>query len=295
MNTTAFDLTRYLPIPGWRNILGIVLSWLAIGCAISLSEWHFYFYPLSALVIANRQFALTLLGHEALHKTLLRSAFWNDFAGRYFCHFPLFMSFARYRRKHMLHHGLVGTSADPDLGLYDFYPDEKIAARILRNFLTLKLFYQFFEYYSDIPGFIAGRLPRSDGSAFSQNDFGRYMVFQIASIGTLVFCGLGKGLLLYWILPLLVALPYIFVVGGIQHGPLRKNDESKQRSRTVTGPKWIMEMCLPVDINFHGEHHLFPAVPHAHLRRLSRDLEGRGEQLWRESYFTALKRLSHDR
>lgn len=50
-------------------------------------------------------------------------------------------------------------------------------------------------------------------------------------------------------------------------------------------------MLLPLDINFHAEHHYNSNVPHYWLKKYSEDLEEDGERIWSESYTRAVNNL----
>src|SRR5262245_45156276 len=98
---------RY-PILFWRSIVDIASSWSVVALAVALAVYHSWcWYPVSALIIANRILALSLLCHEGLHGNIHRWRALNDFVGRYFCAIPTFISFSKYRRLHFVHHGMV--------------------------------------------------------------------------------------------------------------------------------------------------------------------------------------------
>ncbi len=289
------ELAPFERIDASRSMASLFLSWAVVAVAVwgaSRSSW--WLYPFFALVIANRQLALTLIGHEGLHGNLFRSRFWNDFAGRYLCLFPVFVSFSRYKAKHIIHNFNIGTPLDTDLGLYSLYPMEagKFSRLLLLRTLTGRVLWDFLNYYVEVPALIRGNLGiRKGRTVFTDNDLLPYLAFHAAVALALWQLSLLPAYLLYWILTLLLSLPYNFFIGGLQHGPLRREAPISLRNRTVTGPKWLMEILLPVDINFHAEHHLFPSVPHTQLRRLSAHLDERGAGLWRESYAQALRTL----
>lgn len=289
------ELRPFEKLSSWRSVLSILLSWAVVAAAIWLAKVSVYLYPLSLLLIANRQLALTLIGHEGLHGTLFRNRWLNDLVGRYFCHFPVFISFSRYRAKHLVHHGNVGTPADTDLGLYSVYPVAPgvFFSMILLRTLRGRVFWDFLNYYVEIPAFFRGEVNPFIGrlSVFRSSDLPQYLLFHGLLLWFLCAQGVLAEYLLLWVIPLVVSLPYNFFIGGLQHGPMPRGVEVDQRARTVTGPKWLMEILLPVDINFHAEHHLYPTVPHFRLRELSRFLEERKVPLWRESYCAAVAHL----
>lgn len=285
------------PILPWRAYYDIVVSWLTIGCAwylvLSVSWW---LYPLCCLIIANRILALSLICHEGLHRSLHTNNWLNDFLGRYLCAFPTFISFSKYRRLHLLHHSAVGSERwDPDRHLYDFYPQTKSA--FLKNLLfrvfTLRTAYDFILYYTEYPEAIR-RKRMADGSLFvtgPRSDFLSFLFFQLAIVLIISAFGLWKEYGLLYLLPLmLITQPYVMLMGGLQHGPLRVGTHD-DTSRTISGTKLYMWFLLPLDINFHAEHHLDPSVPHYWLKQKARDLKAAGRTLWTESYRSSLHSL----
>lgn len=273
-----------------RSLVSITLSWTVIAVAISgaaSSPW--WLFPVFAFVIANRQLALSLLAHEGLHSSLSESRPVNDFLGRFLCAFPVYVCFDTYRKKHLLHHRLLGSPADPDRGLYFSYPENawRFFSRMTLSLLTGRLLWLFFDYYTPLPQLLRSRKLNIFWKEL-RTEFGVYLLFHGLLISALVQFGWGRFYLLYWVAPLLLSLPYIWLIGGLQHGPLPDADPAR-KARTITGAKWLMEILLPVDIHFHAEHHLAPQVPHQHLRSLHQHL--RGQDLWRETYPEALGAL----
>ncbi|MBN8540705.1 MAG: fatty acid desaturase [Deltaproteobacteria bacterium] len=127
---------RY-PVLSWRCVYDITFAWFAIAACwflvLSISWW---LYPLACPIIANRLLALSLIGHEGLHRTVYGNSWANDWLARYFCAFPTLISFSKYRRLHLLHHSSAGCDhCDPDRHLYDFYP--RPALRFSLNFTSV--------------------------------------------------------------------------------------------------------------------------------------------------------------
>lgn len=248
---SELDLTPYRRIVAWRSFLGPVASWAIIAAMVSLCvEISWGFYPLSALVIANRQLALILYGHEGIHHSLLAHRGWNDRAARFLLFFPHFISLSRYRMKHLLHHRFLGTRLDPDLGLYSSYPyGGRRIAQVLARFFSGGMVADFMDYYTEIPVVLkGGRRSLDENSVFGKSDLVSYLLFQVAWIGFFVFMGWGLPFLLLWVLPLVFALPYHYFIGGLQHGTLLEKSETELKSRNVVGAKWLMEILLPADI-----------------------------------------------
>jgi fatty acid desaturase len=253
-----------------RGVEGIAISWLVVAATILLVERvNTLFYLPAIFVLANRFLALNLYAHEGVHGNISDSSRVNDFLGRYFCAFPTFTSFSRYKTKHLMHHRFLGSIADPDLSLYKDYPETRSSflVKTLQQTLSGKMIYEFFKYYSDIPDLLRGR-------AVGRSDLLEFVLFHAAVLAGFAWAGVLTLYFWYWIVPLLVCVPYFRFIGALQHAPLKPADGAHFDSRSVIGPKWMMAMLLPVNINYHAAHHLAPGVPHYRLRELSDELSG---------------------
>ncbi|MDZ4084005.1 MAG: fatty acid desaturase [Bdellovibrionales bacterium] len=286
---------RY-PIQPWRPFYEIAVSWTVIAVSmwlvLGVSYW---FYPLSFILIANRILALSLLCHEGLHRTLHPNGKWNDFLGRYLCAFPTSISFSKYRRLHQLHHSTVGSDRwDPDRHLYRDFPVGafRFLTNLMARVLTLRTAYDFIMYYMEFPeAFSKKRV--SDGHLFilsDRSDFIPFLVFHTTSLSLITYFGVWPEFLLLYLAPLmLLTQPYVILIGGIQHGPMRIAADDV--SRNVIGSRLYMWLLLPIDINFHAAHHLDAHVPHYWLKKKSDDLAKEGHALWTESYLQTMRSL----
>jgi fatty acid desaturase len=84
----------------------LLINWLVIISSIVLTIRFHYIYPITFLIIANRQFANYLVGHDAIHGLISKNKIVNDFIGRFLCLNPVFVSFESYQINHIAHHEL---------------------------------------------------------------------------------------------------------------------------------------------------------------------------------------------
>ena len=111
----------------WRNVLSISSNWLQMSSAMAL----FFFYPnvltfvVALVIIGSRQFALAVLAHDAAHNLLFSNNKVNDWAGQWFCAYPIFQDNRVYRPYHLKHHRHTETEDDPDLVLSSPFPINK--------------------------------------------------------------------------------------------------------------------------------------------------------------------------
>jgi len=285
---------KQYPLYWWRPMVDIFSSYLVWILAAILTIKISVLYPIALLVIANRMLALSLLCHEGLHSNLYRNRNRNDFIGRWLCAYPTCISFLRYRKLHLLHHRTVGQKgADPDYHLYRDYPQsgKMFLLDLVKKVLTLRLQWDFLLYYTDIPDFIKSLTSKKKFN-FRNTDFIGFICFHLVLLGIVIYFQLYIYFILFYALPLiLVTQPYVILMGGLQHGPLQNEQNPELLSRTIYGPKWLMEILLPLNINYHAEHHLDSTVPHYHLKKLSLDLEDKKYIFWTESYKESLEKL----
>lgn len=285
------------PLIWWRPFFDISVCYGFIVLAIYLYHISIFFYPLAVFILANRILALSLLSHEAIHGSLFKNYKLNNFIGRWFCAFPTFISFSKYRKLHLLHHRALGNNTyDPDYRLYKDYPQNRYAYILqnMRDVLTLKTIRNFIDYYTEINDVLF-----SKGSFFDKmkknkmnGDFLGFIIFYILLFLVLsYFNGFGYYFVFFCVPLFFITQPYVLLMGGLQHGPVQYNSDVLMLSRSVRGPKIFMEIVLPLDINYHSEHHFNAAVPHYWLKKFSRDLEHQKNKIWTSSYTVALKQL----
>lgn len=243
----------------------LLFNWAIIFCSLFLVKIHIAFFPVSFLLVANRQFANYLVGHDGVHSLIFKNKFWNDLVSRLFCLAPVFVSLQSYREKHLLHHELLGTFVDPDKRLYDFYPVSKgdFFIKLMKHFFTLRMTRDFLVYFT--PWFDMTRrnfYRREKIQDLIQTTvvaLGFSWIF-ISVFGAWIFLGL-------WVLPLLLLMPYYYFVSALQHGGVYEREEHES-SRNIHGPLYLMEFLLPCATNYHGAHHLYPQVPFFYLKRV---------------------------
>jgi fatty acid desaturase len=288
---------RY-PIRSWRPAFDILSCYLTIAVSILAAQYCAYLYPIAVLVIANRMFALSLLCHEGIHGNLAENYQLNQFLARWLCAFPVVASFSRYRRFHLLHHGAVGhPKHDPDRDLYSGFP--RVGWRYFGNLIvstmSLRTALLFFRYYTDIPDFLKSptKFIRIRNRPLHDGDFLSFCLFLSLVLTAVIRLKLFTSFACFVLLPLyLLAQPYALLVGALQHGPQPEGMSKPELiSRSIRGPKWSMEILLPLNINFHAEHHLAPSVPHYWLKSYSQDLESQVHDVWKESYGEAMMNL----
>ena len=233
-------------------------------------------------VIASRQHALMVLGHEAIHKRWSPNMWVNDWLGRGLALFPVFISLAKWRFIHLCHHQHTHTADDPDRAIYARYPLAASAwwRLLARDVCGLNLV-STLKYFIDLPYVTADFNRRFLGQARERryrqvSDMRAFWAFW-----GLVLIGGGSwggtswllAFVLYWLIPY-CSLTQIFfrVRGAIEHGNVPDPDNPYRRTRTYFMHPIAAFFLAPKRVNYHLEHHLYPAVPFYHLPRLHRVL-----------------------
>jgi fatty acid desaturase len=283
----SFEVVR--PWRFWWDWLWTVVP--VFGLIYLCEQVSFLFYIPAVYLIGSRIFRLALLGHEGVHGLLFRSSKWNTFVARYLCHFPVMISFSRYRAIHLLHHRFVGEGQDPDGYIYQGYPIcfRTWLKRTLVGILIGRALLNFFEYFTEVPVHVRKLFGRPEGrQLLVKSDFSQYLIFWCVVLLTIIYFEAWYYFALYYLVPAYLLMPFNELSNAYQHGAY----SGKAQSRSQTLPYGLMEFIFPLHLNFHFEHHLNSRVPHYNLPVYSRALKARN-RLPQENVgsFTAATRL----
>ncbi len=227
------------------------------------------------VVIGTQQYALQILHHDGMHRTLLRDRRRNDLLTRFVLSLPLFEVLAPFRRKHLDHHKHLGRTDDPDR--YYHRTEGKH---------TLPRFVFFLCGVQALGGAVRGALRagrRPDGAVVPGKPAGTSASADWLLVGVaqaLIATGLTLlgGPLAYpllWVLPFAI---FVFLVQSVrsfaEHASPAPDAEADRAGRLVTFRSWWLERIVfaPNNMNYHAEHHLYPQVPYYHLPALREHL-----------------------
>jgi len=104
--------------------------------------------------------------------------------------------------------------------------------------------------------------------------------------------------LILWILPLCTILQALLRFRAIcEHGAVRDEHSPLLAARTNLGPAWLRWYLFPFHVNYHIEHHLYPAIPHYNLPTCHAEMQQRGmlEGAEVRDIFTTAAMVSADR
>ena len=281
------ELTRLSP---WRSLAAIGSTAGLLALAIGAALLHFtWWVVLPALVLIGlQQHAMFILAHEAAHYRLFATRWLNDLVGR-LIGTAGGVSMMSYRVIHRLHHNALYSEVDPDIALHGGYPRGKayLLRKLGKDLLGLTAF-KTYAYFFGNPAInrstqVAQR-PLDDTSealrSAARRDRWGVVAFHLgAPLLFLAFGGpeaLGRYLLL-WVLPLATVIQPVLRLRAIcEHGAVTDLSSPLTAARTNLAGPMARLLLFPHHVNYHVEHHLFPAVPHYNLPRLHAELAARG-------------------
>jgi len=250
--------------PAW-NLAALAFASLWAGTAWAESRYPFGGVRAAAVpLIGACVQSLAILMHEGIHGNLFRNRALDRWAGFAFGAPALFACTA-YRVTHLLHHRFNRTSRDPD----EF-------GNLSRNRLVLSVaFYAWWGigmavYLVHVPVTALIR-----GSRAQKRDVLLELGLLAALYGALFWAAVHGGfldaVLWAWVYPMVVAALLGSSRGWAEHMMTRAGHPLTQ-TRTVTSNRVVsFFMC---NLNYHLEHHLFPAIPWYNLPRLHLLLRG---------------------
>lgn len=261
----------------WRATLSLLSTWGMIGALLWAAE--LFPHPLVVLVvlvgIAGQQHGLAILAHQAAHYRMYRARWLNDLVGR-LCGTPLGVSMLTYRVIHRIHHNHLYEPIDPDLPLMAGYPRGRMyllrkLGKDLLGLTTLKNY----AYFLGKPG--QSQAPTDDTSLAlrraARSDRRLILYVHLLLWTVLGVTGAWRTYLLLWFLPLVTLLQMLLRLRAVcEHGAPTDLQTPLRAARTTLAPFWIRWLLFPHHMNYHVEHHLYPAVPHYRLAECHREL-----------------------
>lgn len=292
---TAAELAPLTRLSTARSLLAIAHTFglIALAVALAVATWPSAWMLLSILVIGIAQHGLFILAHEAAHYRLFPNRTANDRVGR-LIGMAGGVSMCTYRVTHRLHHNNLYTEEDPDTAIHGGYPRGRayLLDKLLRDVAGLNA-WKTFAYFFGSPAINAETnreiRPLDDTSpqlrAAARADRLWVAGFHVAAPLLAFALGGGRGLAMYlalWVVPLVTVLQPILRLRAIcEHGAAQDLGSPLTAARTnrtwgTPGNRLARVFLFPHHVNYHVEHHLYPAVPHYHLPALHRLLLDKG-------------------
>ena len=219
---------------------------------------------LAVLLLAGRQQAAGVIGHDCAHRAFFRTPWLNEVVGQWIVGGAIHLPLAGYRDVHLKHHKHAGTDDDPDLWMVDKYPVEPASFR--RKIIR------------DVTGQTGVRDVFAKFRNPSWSAHGAWAAFHVALLVGLFAANALWAYPLWWVAEIFV-YPLIFRLRQIaEHGVAAKRDSLDPRDNTNTTlvSWWERLFIAPANVNYHLEHHLFAATPPYRLAEVHKMLADRG-------------------
>ena len=258
----------------WASLL---IDWGFVVAAFAVVAR--YPNPLTILValavIGTRQLGLSVLMHEAAHRTLFRNRTLNDFAGNWLCAYPVWSDIGPYRRYHLQHHAKNWTSEDPDLNLAMPFPVTRASMRrkIWRD-LSGQTAWKRVKYV--LRRDIGGLNVQQFGSNGSWRNLRGVALTNLVLFAILALAG-HPALYLLWVGAWFTTHHLVVRLRSIsEHAMIPDPNDPLRNTRTTLTRWWERLLIAPNYVNYHLEHHLVMTVPHYNLPRMHQMLRARG-------------------
>lgn len=261
----------------WRGAISVLVTVAMIaGTAwLAVLWWPWAIVP-AMIVMVSRQHSLAILAHDATHYRLFGNRRANEIVGR-LCGYPIGVSMCTYRVVHRLHHNHLYTKADPDIPLMGGYPRGRwyLAKKLLTDLVGLTA-HKNYAYFFGAPAVnnetkkavnpLGDTSPRLRQQALTD----RWIMVgvQVAMLAAAIATGWWLEYLVLWVLPLLTLFQVLLRIRAVlEHGAPAGYATVQEAARTNLCPAWLAWILFPHSVNYHIEHHLYPAIPHYKLRR----------------------------
>ncbi len=271
------DIKRLTRISPLHSTFSVILNFglIVLMFAIAITWWTPWVVIPLVIGMAMAQHGLMVLSHEAAHYRLYETRRLNDTIGR-LCGMVVGISMFTYRVVHRLHHNHLYEPNDPDMALMAGYPRGKLyLLKKLGTDLIGLTAHKNYAYFFGAPAINENTGARSDPMndtsprlrQTARRDRWIVAATPLTLLAVAVATGWWEAYLLLWILPMITVNQVILRFRAIlEHGAVTDFSSPFTAARTNLMPRWIAWTLFPHNVNFHIEHHLYPSIPHYHLR-----------------------------
>ncbi|HEY2775209.1 MAG TPA: fatty acid desaturase family protein [Candidatus Binatia bacterium] len=276
---TRAEIVDLLSFDDRRSWNALLVNWgLVFASMAMVARWP---NPLTIVValfaIGGRQLGMSILMHEASHRTLFRNRRLNDFAGNWLAAYPVWSDLAPYRPYHLRHHAKNWTRDDPDLDLAMPFPISHASLRrkIWRDLSGQTGWKRVKALVRRDLGMSAGKTKRRQGQSANEALRG-VVVSNFVLLAVLAAFG-HPALYLLWIGAWMTTYSLVLRIRAIaEHAMPKDASDPFHNARTTLVSWWERLFLAPNYVNYHLEHHLLMTVPHYKLPVFHRMLRDRG-------------------
>jgi fatty acid desaturase len=276
----------------WKPILHTLWMWIGILSAWLLVAWQptWWTVLIAIPVIGTRYYGLFIIGHDGMHRRVLRQTASNDLFCDLFILGPVGAITRINNQNHLEHHQHLSTELDPDRHKHACF--NKSTAPEYLFFLSGLM-----SVFPAIKNVYGGkeRKVKQPANDFKTNrnytirDFAILLGWQIILIGGLSF-SIG-----WWAYPVLWILPVYMhsYLGDLVRSFLEhahpESDEKADQHRLITYTSNPLERTFfaPMNMNYHAAHHLWTSIPYYNLPKADAILRRHSQSaglVWRSSY-----------
>lgn len=258
---------------------------VAVTAWVTIAYWSVWTVVPAIVIMASRHHAMAILAHEATHYRLFARRGLNEAVGR-LCGYMIGVSMCTYRVVHRLHHNHLYEKIDPDIPLMAGYPRGRayLLKKLAKDLVGLTA-HKNYGYFFGAPavnrdtGKAARPLDDTSPRLRDQALADRWVMvgWQAAMLAAAIASGWWLEYLLLWVLPGVTIFQVILRLRAVlEHGAPAGFDSPKTAARTNLCPWWLAWLLFPHRVNYHIEHHLYPAIPHYNLPRAHAALKEAG-------------------
>ena len=300
--TTGFRLKDYLSAEeikaftehsDWKafGVLSLNYGIIALAFVLLAFEFNLFTLVLALFLLAGRQLGLAVLMHECAHNSFFKTRALNRWVGKWLCGAPVLIDLDGYRRYHLEHHRLAGTSQDPDYPNYKDYPISRSSMRrkLLRDIVGItgiKNTIGLMLMYGEVNTFDLSYKPKGENRSIGVlqmtsnilRNIWPYVLVHLAFFLTLDWFGCAALYLVWWASFLTLFSLVLRIRNAAEHAAVPDLLSSDPRLHTrTTIPHWWERLFLaPNYVGYHLEHHLVASVPVYNLKAFHRRLEQKG-------------------
>ena len=274
---TREEIQELRQMNDWHSWASIATNWGLIFASFALVAHapNPFTVLLALAIIGTRQLGVSVLMHEAAHRTLFKNRTVNDTVGNWLCGYPVWSDLGPYRRYHLQHHAKNWTADDPDLKLATPFPvtTASLRRKIWRD-LTGQTAWKRVKYV--LKRDLGGMNVQQFWSNGSWRNLRGVALTNLALLGMLAVCG-HAALYALWIGAWFTTHHLVVRLRSIaEHAMIPDPKDPLRNTRTTVARWWERLLIAPNYVNYHLEHHLIMTVPHYKLPRMHRMLRERG-------------------
>jgi len=280
-----------------KSVFWISINWIIIVSVITSAIYlnNFIVTILSVLIIATRQYALSILLHDAAHYNISRKKLTNDLISSLFLSFPLLVSTELYRQHHLMHHRHLHSENDPDVNdQVKKMSKTELVKMLIGNISGI---YLIKSLRSSSSFSMIGRLIKTKCSFLIRENL--LFVFFILTASTfIIYFNIFSIVLIFWFLPMLTFFTFIYRFNAIAEHSKCNPDDELEGSRNIDVSLIERLIISPFNKNYHLTHHLFPGIPFFNLKKATQELlknsEFKGKACINRYYFFGRKSFFKD-